>query len=1116
MKKLLTSAATLLAAGAGVAIATPFGQNVEPQGATVTEGNDFPTVVVTRPDNLPMRTTSGGTNLFGFLSDWTATPEDWIRSYRGVYEIGEYGEVTKVYTDPAASLKDRFTCAFLLDGYLYGYADAYFDENFNQGTPKFLKVNFETGQVIESMDIEATDIWNGSWVSPPAYNPEDGYFYFCSNEFKLCRATIANPSAVEIVKQYNSTSDNIISLAYCPEDKRFYGINVNNKFISIDTDGTVTPICDIPDKGSHGTYQAAMTWSPRESVFYWDYIDNGYPSVSNLYTITREGTFNLECTLDDGSCFDWFVTPDVKFIPAAPESPVISAIDFPAGALSGKLVFTMPLKMQNGNDLPSSVSWAVTLDGEDYKSGAASPGSEVEVEFTDLTTGNHEFGITASIDAFRCDPVTRRIWIGYDTPMAPANVTLTETGISWEAPTAGIHAGYVDFSVMKYNVKIINIFGNTVFSQTTSDTSLTYTLDNPEELYLYTAVVTAESNGLVSAEANSAGLVMGDAMTPPVHFAPTPAEFGLMTLLDKNNDGIGWSWNSERNAILAGYSDTKAMDDYLFLPAMYFASAERIYEFSLDASAWSPNFSGEYLDVVLATEPNYDGVIESIADRTQIACSYDLRGNLVKDYQNLKSNFSVIEPGIYYIGIHCSSEANMSGILVKNINVEDGGVLNTSPDVAENITATPASDGVLQATVTFNFPSQTVEGDEIPTSTKLTATISTSEQTVTAEGMPGTAATVTVATVQGENEISIVISNDRGENSPRAIAKVFTGQTVPAYVTNVRGMISDDMLEFTLYWDAPTEGANGGYIDPSQLTYNIYVYDPTGILTNWVPVTKGLTDCQYTFRPEEQDYYRLAIEAVNVAGASSMVSGSAWAGPAYTLPYSDNFSNSSTIYETKPWQIFTNGYNAEWSFIRLKDINSDIFGSDNDKVAMYCCGVEGTVGRVSMPRFSTLNEDDATLSLDVYTGSLATAVNIYAYSGNDNTLTPLGSLPVNQGNGINTVSFKLPASLLGKYWVQVLIEPEISAEGAFFAMTRAAVNNGSGVCLTEIDGQKAIIPTAGGIRISGHEGDNLTISTADGITVASGKIESGNAFYETQPGIYVVKAGNHSVKVTVK
>ena len=1108
MKKLLTSIATLLATGVCVAIVTPSGQNIEPPKASATEG-DFSTVVVTRPENPPMRMTPGGTNLFGFLSGWDLDPDDFTRSYRGIYEIGEYGEVTKVYGDPAASMYDKFDCAFLHDGYLYGYAGSHYNEDFtNFGTPKFLKVNFETGEIVDQKDIEGI-----MYVSSPAYNPENGYFYFCSLDYELCRAALTNPTQVEVVKKFDTSSDNIISLAYCPDDKKLYGINVNSKFISIDMEGNVTPICDIPDKDAHYNFQAAMTWSPKEGVFYWNYVGNG---VSNLYTITRQGTFNLECTLDNNSQFDWFVTPDTKFIPAAPESPEINSIDFPNGALSGKLIFTMPLKMQNGNDLPSSVNWAVTLDGEDYKTGTAAPGSEVEIEFTDLTAGNHEFGITAALDAFRCDPVTRRVWIGNDTPMAPANVTLTGTGISWDAPTAGIHAGYVDFSAMKYNVKIINIFGNTVFSQTTSDTSLAYTLDNPEELSLYTAVVTAESNGLVSAEANSAGLIMGDAMTPPVHFAPTPAEFGLMTLLDKNNDGIGWSWNSERNTILAGYSDTKAMDDYLFLPAMYFASAERIYEFSLDASAWSPNFTGEYLDVVLATEPNYDGVIESIVDRTRIACSYDLRGNLVKDYQNLKSSFSVIEPGIYYIGIHCSSDANMSGILVKNINVEDGGVLNTSPDVVGNIIVTPASDGVLQATVTFNFPSQTIEGNEIPASDKLTATISTSEQTVTAEGMPGTEATVTVATVQGENEISIVVSNDRGENSPRAIAKVFTGQTVPSHVSNVRGMISDDMLEFTLYWDAPTEGANGGYIDPSQLTYNIYVYDPTGILTNWVPVTKGLTECQYTFRPEEQDYYRLAIEAVNVAGASSMVSGSAWAGPAYTLPYSDNFSNSSTIYETKPWQIFTNGYNAEWSFIRLKDINSDIFGSDNDKVAMYCCGVEGTVGRVSMPRFSTLNEDDATLSLDVYTGSLATAVNIYAYSGNDNTLTPLGSLPVNQGNGINTVSFKLPASLLGKYWVQVLIEPEISAEGAFFAMTRAAVNNGSGVCLTEIDGQKVIIPAAGGIRISGHEGDNLTISTADGITVASGKIESGNAFYETQPGIYVVKAGNHSVKVTVK
>ncbi len=43
---------------------------------------------------------------------------------------------------------------------------------------------------------------------------------------------------------------------------------------------------------------------------------------------------------------------------------------------------------------------------------------------------------------------------------------------------------------------------------------------------------------------------------------------------------------------------------------MKFDSAEKIYEFSMDASAWSPNFTDEFIEVVLATSPDYDGTIE--------------------------------------------------------------------------------------------------------------------------------------------------------------------------------------------------------------------------------------------------------------------------------------------------------------------------------------------------------------------------------------------------------------------------------------------------------------------------------------------------------------------------
>ncbi len=126
------------------------------------------------------------------------------------------------------------------------------------------------------------------------------------------------------------------------------------------------------------------------------------------------------------------------------------------------------------------------------------------------------------------------------------------------------------------------------------------------------------------------------------------------------------------------------------------------------------------------------------------------------------------------------------------------------------------------------------------------------------------------------------------------------------------------MLNFTLFWDAPTEGDTGGYIDPEQLSYNIYYYDPLAYPSNWV-LLENVKECEYTFTPNTQDYWYLGIQAVNVAGSSSMMSGSAWAGPAYKLPYADNFKNASEIYETKPWRIFTPGLlYAEWTFDYLQ------------------------------------------------------------------------------------------------------------------------------------------------------------------------------------------------------
>ena len=67
--------------------------------------------------SAPSKVTAGGTNLYGFVSSSDVSTTN---PPRGVYEIGQYGELELKYTDPGATYFDRYNCAFLLDGYLYG------------------------------------------------------------------------------------------------------------------------------------------------------------------------------------------------------------------------------------------------------------------------------------------------------------------------------------------------------------------------------------------------------------------------------------------------------------------------------------------------------------------------------------------------------------------------------------------------------------------------------------------------------------------------------------------------------------------------------------------------------------------------------------------------------------------------------------------------------------------------------------------------------------------------------------------------------------------------------------------------------------------------------------
>lgn len=54
---------------------------------------------------------------------------------------------------------------------------------------------------------------------------------------------------------------------------------------------------------------------------------------------------------------------------------------------------------------------------------------------------------------------------------------------------------------------------------------------------------------------------------------------------------------------------------------------------------------------------------------------------------------------------------------------------------------------------------------------------------------------------------------------------MFTGMDVPAPLADIRVSHGADFSVLHLEWDAPTIGYNGGYIDPSDLSYQLCEFD---------------------------------------------------------------------------------------------------------------------------------------------------------------------------------------------------------------------------------------------------------------------------------------------------
>lgn len=1063
---------------------------------------------------------ANGDNIFGYLS----YSDDYDQRV-GLYELQD-NELSLVWEDPVYQERYLAASSLCLDnGVLKGYAvDASYGGYVVFGI-YYLEYNFETG---ENTTFERQELDYSTYMQCLALDEKENRFYGYGkfeDEPAFLSASVDDPFNYTLIATLSDTEEACRSLCINPTDNEIYGINSKYEFVKVEKDGTQSVLMNL-DITDGGKYVSGLVFNPSSQVYYWNLIRDDESSAMAIIDPTAN-KLDIYATLTNDVQFRSLFTTDEMGDPLQPKRPVAGEASFPNGNLIGSVTFTLPSELFSGAKIEDAVNYETYVDDELYASGSGNAGDEIEAEFA-VSQGMHSFGIKAKVNGFESTMATVKAYVGHDNPLAPENVYFSGSMASWDPSSPeniGIHGGYVDSKAISYKVSL-----NGEEIGTASETSMSIEIPEDAPLSLFEVEVIAECNGLASTPAYSNKVAAGAALELPQYIMPTPEEFELSTVVDNNNDDISWAlqydYDSDDYYIQTGFSaEGEKMDDWYFLPKMKFEDTSVFYSFSMQVALGDAFYNDEFVEVLLCSGPNPQNVLSTVIN--EFAPSSDT-------FQEVLGHLKVAQSGEYFIAIHCTSEGDQYGIKARNFYVENNNITENSPQAIESLNIVAGDKGALEAYVSFEMPTLRINGNEIPASTILKATVSCIDD-VTVEGKPGEKVTAIVKTMQGDNLIKVVAS-DGEANSPVVTGMIFTGVNLPSPVAQLTYISAPDMMSMKLEW-APVvtgwiseENPDGGYIVPENITYDIYKstgeeyddYEFDEDMRGWMLYESDLTETSFTYTVDygaPQEIAKFCIVPHNELGANYYVQSIASdiIGTPYSLPIVEDWDDYGE-FNTDPWLTFDvpgASKSVYWGVWYTSDISEKY--EDSETLSLVAQGDAGAAGRLATPRFTTMGCESATLSMNICGDFKLPIISILAQMYGEEA-KEIGKISLLQDKkGFNKVSLDIPNEYLNKDWVNLLIQTEFEDDYEALVIEDLAIEKNSGVSVTEVSGRKiVVIADNNQIKISGLNGETIQISTLDGKLLAQKASTTTTESFNVGKGIYLVTAGHQTSKVIVK
>lgn len=875
---------------------------------------------------------------------------------------------------------------------------------------------------------------------------------------------------VTLLGNVGSTEEDFMaSIAYCPADKHLYGIS---------TDGNMYMI--LPERGQRvlvKTFDPDTEWPAIPTMIATQplvYSPSNHAFITTHYD-TSNGTHVLGFIDFEGGNFDVVEGPDISmnyYIAAliadepyapdeAPAIPSIDSVDFEGPALEGSVTFTAPEKTFAGYPISADMSAIITIDGEEVYIAGVAPGESHTANLS-LTEGEHNLSVACSLGEGLTGPcASRTIYTGYDSPMAPAQVVLVDSLLFWTpSNAAGEHGGYVETGDIKYNIYIDGILQNA-----TPTGSNSYTIEMPARQKRVDISVTAIAAAKESQPSAPVSEVIGAPMQLPVAYAPTPEDATLFRTLDVNADGNEFKYYEKDGVPYMAIGTEQYYqkpDDWLFLPMTEFTDADKLYSLQFLHS----NYYGGHLsdiDIYLGTQAAPEAMETLIYTHSKILHATDTP---------VAVNFSIPASGNYVIGIH--SKAGASGayrgdkFTAFELN-NSGATISGMPADPTEVTVKAAPQGELRAVVSLTAPLNDMAGAPLPGDAEILIEASCGNETATASARPGQQVEMSLP-VAANGFATIAITPSLGEL--RGIVRTYQayiGLDKPTSPRNLTSFISDDNRSITLSWEAPAEGANGGYIDPSAISYNVYQQSS-------INYTKlgNTTETSYTYTPgyAKQAAYYLGASAVNEAGESgSNTFLYEIIGTPYQVPFIEEFNATGMTYS--PWSNNPKSEYSECLWSSTSNLDGLGLGDPSFVQGGLICqnlGSRAGIGELMSPKITTAGVINALFALRYWNYSDAASLELWGCSTKNRELHKIADLTPSHPSSPAWEKWEvlLPEEFLDCGWIQLNLRADLPSSYSGYAI----IDSFSIVMDTDYDFKLASIEMPEIIRV----GDNASVS----------------------------------------